>query len=49
MSSLHHEGTLGLDIKGESFHDMWVMKADGEVWETVKMNWSATKTSLNGS
>ena len=49
MSSLHHEGSLGLDIKGESFPDMLVMKADYEVGETVKMNWSTTETGLNGS
>ena len=49
VGSLHHEGSLGLDIKGEGFHDMRVMKADCEVRETVEMNWSTTKTGLNGS
>ena len=49
VGSLHHEGSLGLDIKGEGFHDIRVMKADYEVRETVEMNWSTTKTGLNGS
>ena len=49
MGSLHHEGSLGLDIKGEGFHDMRVMKTNCEVGETVEINWSTTKTSLNST
>jgi len=40
---------MGLNIESEGFHDMRVMKADYEVRETVEMNWSTTKTGLNGS
>ena len=49
VGSLHHEGSLGHDIKGEGFYDMRVMKADYEVRETVEMNWSTTKTGFYGA
>ena len=49
VGSLHHEGSLGLDIKGEGFHDMRVMKADYEIGEAVEVNRSTTKIGFNGS
>ena len=47
--SLHHEGTMGLDIQGKGFHDMGVMEVNYKVRETVKMNWSTTKTGFYGA
>ena len=40
---------MGLDIEGENFHDMRVIKSNYEIGETVKMDWSTTKTGFNGS
>ena len=48
-SSLHHEGTMGLDIQGKGFHDMGVIKVNCEIGETVKMNWSITKIGFYGT
>ena len=31
--SLHHEGSVGLDIQSEGFNDCTVMKTDAEIWE----------------
>ena len=47
--SLHHEGTMGLDIQGKGFHDMGVMEMNCKIRETVKMNWSAAKTGFYGA
>ena len=47
--SLHHEGTMGLDIQSKGFHDMGVMEVNCEIGETVKMNWSATQTGFYGA
>ena len=47
--SLHHKGTMGLDIQGKGFHDMGVMEVNYKVGETIKMNWSAAKTGLYGA
>ena len=49
VGSLHREGTMGLDIQGKGFHDMGVMKVNCKIGETVKMNWSTTKTGFYGS
>ena len=40
---------MGLDIEGEDFHDIRVMKSNCEIGEAVKMDWSITKTGFNGS
>ena len=40
---------MGLDIQGKGFHDMEVMEMNSKIWETVKMNWSATKTGFYGA
>ena len=40
---------MGLDIQDKGFHDMGVMKMDGEIGETVKMNWSTAKTNFYGA
>ena len=47
--SLHHEGTMGLNIQGKGFRDIGVMEMNCKIRETVKMNWSAAKTGFYGA
>ena len=48
IGSLHHEGSMGLDIQGKGFHDMGIMKVNFKIGETVEMNWSTAKTDFYG-
>ena len=47
--SLHHEGTMGLDIQGKGFHDMGVNEVNCKIGEIVEMNWSTAKTRFYGT
>ena len=40
---------MGLDIEGEGFDNCFVMEVDAEIWKTVKMDGSVTKTGFYGS
>ena len=40
---------MGFDVEGEDLQDMRVVNCNGEVWETVEMNWTVTQTGFYGS
>ena len=47
--SLHHEGSVGLDIQSEGFNDCTVMKTDAEIWKTIKMYRTIRKAGFYGT